>query len=58
MARPGRLNSSNQLLQYVTVQKINESFLTNGLILERVILFLEIETYGTKNQITKTIFEP
>ena len=56
--RLGRLNSSNQLLQYVTVQKINESFLTNGLILERVILFLEIETYGTKNQITKTIFEP
>ena len=30
---------------------------TNGSILERVILFLEIETYGTNNLINETIFE-
>ena len=39
-------------------KKINGSSLTNGFILERVILFLEFETYGTKNLITETIFEP
>ena len=39
-------------------KKINGSSRTNGFILERVILFLEFETYGTKNLITETIFEP
>jgi len=39
-------------------KKINGSSRTNGFILERVILFLEFETYGTNNLITETIFEP
>ena len=39
-------------------KKNNGSSLLNGFILERVILFLEFETYGTKNLITEIIFEP
>ena len=39
-------------------KKINGSSRTNVFILERVILFLEFETYGTNNLITETIFEP
>ena len=41
----------------LSLKKLNGSFLINCFILERLILFLEIETYGTKNLITETIFE-
>ena len=41
----------------LSLKELNGSFRINCFILERLILFLEIETYGTKNLITETIFE-
>ena len=53
-----RLQSAVALSCGIMLKKINGSSLLNGFILERMILFLEFETYGTKNLITETIFEP